>query len=114
MSLGRFQQPVARFSPGDGQDLVGLGPALDRAGLDAAGTVADAVPADRGQERRPEARTLLLLRPSQCALEGVPISTEKKPTIFKGACVQWARRAASRADCTAGNSRLIRVKPVCC
>jgi hypothetical protein len=43
---------------------------------------------------------------------GVPIATEKKTTIFKGACVQWARRAASRADCTAGNSRPIRVKPV--
>jgi impB/mucB/samB family C-terminal domain len=45
---------------------------------------------------------------------GVPIATEKKATIFKVACVQWARRAASRADCTAGNSRPIRVKPVRC
>jgi transposase len=39
-------------------------------------------------------------------------SNGEKTTIFKGACVQWARRAASRADCTAGNGRPIRVKPV--
>jgi eukaryotic-like serine/threonine-protein kinase len=63
--------------------------------------------------RRWAGRPLLgLLASTANDRDGVPIATEKKTTIFKGACVQWARRAASRADCTAGNSRPIRVKPV--
>ena len=50
----------------------------------------------------------------ECVYLGVPIATEKKMTIFKSSYVQFSRRAASRADCTAGNSRPIRVKPVRC
>src|ERR1700677_2514590 len=68
-SLSRFLQSFARLAAWDGQDLVRLGPALDRPGLDAAGAVADAVTADRGQQRLPETLTLLLLRPAQRVLE---------------------------------------------
>jgi hypothetical protein len=51
LSLARFRQSLARFATGYGQDLLRLGPALDRAGLDAAGAVADSVAAERGQGR---------------------------------------------------------------